>query len=292
MAKAHLKVVEATMDSASMAAPAVRLPHVGQLAALFALGREGSFSGAAASLNLGQPAISKRIRALERSLGVPLAARSGPEPLTNPGREVLAALETYLIPLAASLENLRVTQPALTVALPAGRAGVRAGRVLKAFEAANPGPICVVPAWSNACLALRPSQGVGDCENAFLCADQWAAVAGSNWSVSERLETGELVERMLVASTPEEHEAWDALLEGERPKRLVRATREEAAKLIHTGEAIGIANLAYGHDGLKPVSRRHVWPGTGLWASLQNSARAWDQGWALIEALKAEFASG
>lgn len=212
---------------------------------------------------------------------------------TSKNRAVMAANAVSLPragQLAACLETFQASQPVLTVALPSGRAGVRPGRVLNAFREVDPGPICAVPAWSSACLSLRSSKAGGDCEDVFLWADNWAAVAGAGWTGSDKLDAGDLAGQTLVASTPDEHEAWHMLLEGDRPKRILRATRDEAAKLVRAGEAIGIANLAQGYDGLKPVSRRQIRPGTGLWASLKNSARAWDRGWALVEALRAEFA--
>jgi len=53
----------------------------------------GSFSAVARELNMGQPAVSKQVRALEQYLGGPLFARSHPAPGPDrPGPTLLQPL--------------------------------------------------------------------------------------------------------------------------------------------------------------------------------------------------------
>lgn len=297
MAKAQLKIIAPVAEpqiQAPEASPAA-LPPASDMAAFLALGKTGSFLRAAQSLHVDQLEISKRIAALEHLLGVSLVASgSSKSLLTAAGQEALSAMEAHLAPLAKRLDALRATEPVLTLALPSGRAGATVNQMLEASLAHEFGPICTVPPWSSAALSLRRAPLGGDCEDVFLVADHWAAVAGPGWRGGVDLETRALVHAPLVASSPEEHDAWQLLLGSARPKQLLRTSREDAEALVHRGRALGVANLAFssatqGAD-LRQVSRRDVWPGTGLWASLQNGARAWDRGWSLIEALKIAFA--
>ena len=69
-----------------------------QLEALYWITRLGSFAAAARKLNTSQPAISQRIRDLERSLGVPLFDRSRRRAVLTPqGHEVAAGAEQLQI---------------------------------------------------------------------------------------------------------------------------------------------------------------------------------------------------
>ena len=83
----------------------------------------GSFSAVARELNMGQPAVSKQVRALEQYLGGPLFARSTRHlALTDQGQrfyshcqEILGHLETATLSFACGQEQiagpLRVTAP-------------------------------------------------------------------------------------------------------------------------------------------------------------------------------------
>ncbi len=73
-----------------------RLPDIKGWAALRAVMEKGSVSAAADSLNIGQPAVTKRLRALESCYGVPLLARAGGRlRLTEAGEKVyLLAVQT------------------------------------------------------------------------------------------------------------------------------------------------------------------------------------------------------
>jgi len=77
-----------------------------QLKAFVAIQRRGSFTAAADSLHLTQPAISKRIAALETQLGTPLFDRIGRTArLTETGLQLLPLAQNMLL----SFNNLRQT---------------------------------------------------------------------------------------------------------------------------------------------------------------------------------------
>src|SRR5581483_9432848 len=83
------------------------------LEALVWISKKGSFSAAAKQLNTTQPAISMRIRELERKLGVPLVDRSrGRLRLTPRGMECLSyadrivSITSYLVQSVADLHGL------------------------------------------------------------------------------------------------------------------------------------------------------------------------------------------
>ncbi|MEM7224481.1 MAG: LysR family transcriptional regulator [Pseudomonadota bacterium] len=81
-----------------------------QLEALYWIGRLGSFAAAARKLNTSQPAISLRIRDLERSLGVALFDRSRRRAVLTPqGREAAAGAER-LLSFATELQE-RLAKP-------------------------------------------------------------------------------------------------------------------------------------------------------------------------------------
>ncbi|RJK96459.1 LysR family transcriptional regulator [Vallicoccus soli] len=92
-----------------------------------AIGDTGSFTGAAAALGLSQPAVSQRVRRLEREAGTALVERSGRRTRLTQAGEVLARhASTVLATLAAAEEEV------------AAVAGLRAGRVrLVAFPSSS-----------------------------------------------------------------------------------------------------------------------------------------------------------
>ncbi len=294
MALPQMTPVPEVMNDAQIA-PALTgdFPNAAHLCAFVEVARHASFSKAAKALGYGQPAVSKRVKALECSLGVSLLDRGERHiTVTSAGHSVLRAMNAHFLPLCHALETLKDAQPVLTVALPTGAVRARVAPLIGRFEAKEPVRLCYVPRWAEASLSLRGDPRSGDGEDVFLAADEWAAVAGKGWAGGDQLTSAELIRLPLVAATPEEHDAWHMLLAGERPLRLMRASRADAAKLISQGAALGIANLPFLSKAttLAPVSKRRVWPGTGLWASLSNATPAWDTGWALVERLKAEFA--
>ncbi|MEM7547896.1 MAG: LysR substrate-binding domain-containing protein [Pseudomonadota bacterium] len=93
-----------------------QLPPLNALRAFEAAGRHGSFTGAAAELNVTHAAISRHVRGLERRLGVLLfrnAAR-GVE-LTETGADYLAEISPALDRIADATEGLSVSAGTLTI---------------------------------------------------------------------------------------------------------------------------------------------------------------------------------
>ncbi len=95
------------------------LPDTNGWAALRAVVELGGVSEAAKALHVGQPAITKRLRALEKVYGIPLAERRGGRlQLTQAGEKVYLfavqtldrqrALDTELRVLASGLESMRL----------------------------------------------------------------------------------------------------------------------------------------------------------------------------------------
>ncbi|MEM1233151.1 MAG: LysR family transcriptional regulator [Pseudomonadota bacterium] len=296
MGLAQLKFLEERRARVSSppSVPLKTLPRPEQMTAFMAVARLGSFSDAAEDLGVGQPSVSKRVRALEELLGVSLVERKTGA-LTPSGKDAARSMKAHLTRLAHDLGAIKAAQPSLTIALPSGRAGAALGHIIGAEKSIDLGPTCFVPAWSSASVTFRAHAGGEDCEDVFLFADEWAAVAGPGWTGPRDIDTDELKRLPLVAVTPEEHEAWHMILQRERPLQLFRASRAEADKMIADGTALGVANApllpGMPEQALKPVSRRHVWPGSGLWISVQNGTPAWDRGWALASALKSAFSA-
>ncbi|ETX14354.1 LysR family transcriptional regulator [Roseivivax halodurans JCM 10272] len=90
------------------------IPPLGALRALEALDRLGSATAVASELDLSQSAVSRQIRTLEDTLGVPLVRRE------RRSLELLPAARDYAATVRASLE--RIAQASLALRLP-GRAG-------------------------------------------------------------------------------------------------------------------------------------------------------------------------
>lgn len=126
-----------------------RLPPFPALVAFEAMARLGSFTRAAAELNLTQSAVSHRIRALESHLGTRLVDR------LNPGLRLTPAGEALLPDVAAALDLLaRVgqTDGARRLRLGAGSALATwwLARRLPAFAAAMPGIAVDLVPYANA----------------------------------------------------------------------------------------------------------------------------------------------
>ena len=84
-----------------------RLPSIRALQALDAAARLGSFTRAAAELNVSQGAISRQIQAVEQIIGQPLFQRAGPNlTLTSAGREFASAGRQVLEQLAGAVAAL------------------------------------------------------------------------------------------------------------------------------------------------------------------------------------------
>lgn len=99
------------------------LPSFGDLLAFDAAARYGSFTRAARDLNVSQPAISRRVAALEADLGVVLFGRdTKPLRLTATGQMLFDVLRSGLSRLEATVEDIRRMQAGrkLTIAAAPG----------------------------------------------------------------------------------------------------------------------------------------------------------------------------
>jgi DNA-binding transcriptional LysR family regulator len=104
--------------------------HLDQLTAFDRVAREGSFSRAAVSLGLGQPAVSARILALEESVGGALFARGRRIRLTALGESFLPFARRALEVVREGMEVSRLAQVGERGALRIGALGSLAGEVI------------------------------------------------------------------------------------------------------------------------------------------------------------------
>lgn len=118
----------------------MELDHV---EAFVAIVRQGGFTRASSSLHLSQPAISRRIRLLERELGAPLFERlRGGAALTDAGRAFLPHAETLLAAMrdgAEAVEAVRgESRGAVTLAVVGTLASSSLTERLRRFRASHP----------------------------------------------------------------------------------------------------------------------------------------------------------
>ena len=116
----------------------------GQLVAFDRVVRERSFSRAARVLDLAQPTISERIRALERAVGGPLFARAGRgAELTDLGASFLPyarrALEVLEAGVEAACQSQSGERGRATIGVLESLSGSFLGPSLAGFHAAHPG---------------------------------------------------------------------------------------------------------------------------------------------------------
>lgn len=98
-----------------------RAERLQRLAALDAAARSGSFTAAAAELGSTQPAITRQIRALERSLGLELFERTANRSrLTEAGRLVAAAVDAGFAMMEQSLASVTEHPSTFVLASPPG----------------------------------------------------------------------------------------------------------------------------------------------------------------------------
>jgi DNA-binding transcriptional LysR family regulator len=118
--------------------------NVPELRAFIAVVRRGSCSGAAAELNLSQPALSRRIDLIEGAVGAPLLERyhDGAR-LTEAGRALLPHAEAALAKLQDGAESvrsaLRGESGELVLALVASLCNPAVMNALEAFRRESPG---------------------------------------------------------------------------------------------------------------------------------------------------------
>jgi LysR family transcriptional regulator, low CO2-responsive transcriptional regulator len=119
-----------------------------QLVAFDRIAREGSFTRAAVSLGIGQPAVSARIRALEDQVGGALFTRGRRIALTALGESFLPFARRALDVLGEGIEAARQAQVGqrgrVRLATLGSLAGGLVGPALGAFVSANPQVDCVV----------------------------------------------------------------------------------------------------------------------------------------------------
>jgi len=113
------------------------------LRAFEAVGRQGSFTGAAQSLLVSQSAVSRHVIGLEDFLGVPLFDRKPPQPsLTEAGRRLLPVVEKAFERIDATLEEIMrergEPRRSLRVLLPTTFAQRLAVPILRSFRAEFP----------------------------------------------------------------------------------------------------------------------------------------------------------
>lgn len=117
------------------------LPPFSGLTAFYAAVRHGTLTGAARELNVSQPAVSRRIAALEVDLGCHLFDRSHkPARLTQQGREMMRALRSGFGQIEAAADQIRRSdgKQVVTVTGPAGFVGFWLIPRLGGLEAAFP----------------------------------------------------------------------------------------------------------------------------------------------------------
>lgn len=121
-----------------------------QLAAFDHIAREGSFTRAAISLGIGQPAVSARMRALEEQVGGALFTRGRRVALTALGESFLPFARRALEVLAEGVEAARLAQIGQRGRIRVGSLGSLAsglvGPALGAFVSAHPQVDCFVRA--------------------------------------------------------------------------------------------------------------------------------------------------
>ena len=117
--------------------------EIGQIEAFLAIVHEGSFTRAAARLNLTQPSLSARMQQLEHSLGDDLFQReTRPVQLTSSGRIFVDYAERALSILAAGKEAVRATKSGnngrITICSPYSLATYLMPEVVDRFSEAYP----------------------------------------------------------------------------------------------------------------------------------------------------------
>ena len=130
-----------------------------QLVAFDQVVRDGSFSRAALSLGIGQPAVSSRIQGLEAALGGPVFRRGRRIALTPLGENFLPYARRTMAVLAEGVENVRLTlagkRGRASLGALASLAGALVGPALDRLMRQHPEVDCLVRSgWHEAMLGL------------------------------------------------------------------------------------------------------------------------------------------
>ncbi len=98
--------------------PPRRLPPFSALSAFDAVARHGTLTRAALELNVSQPAVSRRVAALEADLGTPMFGRdTRPLRLTAEGRRLFEVLRATLSRLEHVVQEIRGARPGQKIVL-------------------------------------------------------------------------------------------------------------------------------------------------------------------------------
>src|SRR5258705_4569802 len=112
---------------ADMTSPSGRRPSADDLRVLLAVGRSGRYNTAAEELGINHTTISRRIAALEQSIGGRVLARvAGGWELTDLGREALSAaeaVESAVPPLTADAGGMRALEGVVRISATPGFSG-------------------------------------------------------------------------------------------------------------------------------------------------------------------------
>ena len=104
-----------------MRALVARVDRLQRLALFEAAGRLGSFTAAGRELGIAQPAVTRQIRALERSVGVELFHRTANRSeLSEAGRNLLATLDLAFSAVERTLDDLIASDEIFVLASPPG----------------------------------------------------------------------------------------------------------------------------------------------------------------------------
>jgi DNA-binding transcriptional LysR family regulator len=254
---------------------------------LIAVAEAGSITGAARRLMITQPALSRAIRALERTVGVPLLVRrSHATGLTVAGSVLLAEAYELVERSRTALERARSTQPGvetLTVTVPACDV-VAVAAASRAFEAGHPGVrVHLVPReW----LSQRDELRAGGADVSFLrdCYDRHDLIvdqlareprmvllpADHPLADREKLTVSDLRDEPITyweGMSPEEADHWAGTDVDRHPRRhgpLVRTATDVLAAVV-LGQAIAFVHGSTLPDAELPGLRAR--PVDGLSAS-------------------------
>ena len=92
-----------------------------RLAVFDAAARNGSFSAAGRELGMAQPAVTRQIQALERSLGIELFVRhTNRSTLSGPGQTLAAAVDNAFALLEHTVTEIADTDDIFVLAMPPG----------------------------------------------------------------------------------------------------------------------------------------------------------------------------
>ena len=140
--------------------------HIAQLAAFVRVARDGSFSRAALSLGIGQPAVSSRIQGLENELGGALFRRGRRISVTPLGESFLPYARRVLDVLDEGVESARMAQMGGRGRVKLGALGsLSAGLVAKAlarFNRTHPFVECMLKSADHEVLVQMLVDGIVD----------------------------------------------------------------------------------------------------------------------------------